>query len=167
MLSIYTSFSQRAAYPTSKHHRSLSFFPNPSTGHDPTSFFNVLGSGAMARLHTLEISQGFSPNTVVLGDAKLLPNSLPSLRTLNIDAPMSADFLGGILGAAGPGLTIIRIEYGQTVPIAMRLLEENDYVWASALQSLTLRWKQYGGDGDLDTPLHAIDALACLSSRLS
>ena len=152
---------------TPQQHRRLSFSPSPSAGHDPTSFFNALGSGVLTRLHTLDIGHSYAAQAGMLGDANLLPNSLLSFRKLYIGASMPAGLLGGIFAAAGPGLTAINIDNGQTVPTAMRLLEENDYVWAPALQSPSLYWKGvYGGDGtqlvDPDTPLHAVDALARL-----
>jgi hypothetical protein len=156
-------------------HRSLRFTPNPSAGHNPTPLFNALGSGALARLHTLQIErfERFPvPQEVVVGDANLLPNSLPSLRKLSIDLPMSSGLLGGIFAAAGLSLTTISITNGETIPIAMRLLGETDYVWAPALQPLNLYWEcaRVGGGAqplDPDTPLLAIDALAHLPALKS
>lgn len=99
--------------------------------------------------------------------ADILPNSLPSLHKLAIDAAMPAGLLGGILAAAGPGLHTLHITHGRTATAAMRLLEESAYVWAPALRSLSLHWgRAYYGYGaqpvDLDSPRCAIDALARL-----
>ena len=121
-----------------RQNRSLRFTPNPIPGHDPTSFFDALGSGTLTRLHTLKIGYSFAPPDV-LGDANLVPNSLPSLRDLYIATPMSAGLLGRIFAAAGPALATINIDNGHTAAIAVRLLAENDYVWAPALKSLVLK----------------------------
>ena len=97
---------------------------------------------------------------MVLGAVAWLPNSLPSLHKLSIDVPMSAGLLGGIFAAAGPGLTTISIINRQTAQIALRLLAENDYAWAPALQSHSLHWEwEYGVEAtqpwDSQMPLRA------------
>ena len=111
----------------------------------------------------------------MLGDVNLLPNSLPSLRTLSTSSALSAGLLGAIFAAAGPCLTDISITNGQAVKTALRLLEENDCAWAPTLQSLLLYWQEeqeeYEGDGelplDLDTPRHVVKALARLPALRS
>ena len=157
---------------TPQQNRSLAFTPNPSASHDPTSLFNAIGSGALASLHTLIIRRPYRAENapaVVIGDAKLLPNSLPP-RKLEIDANMSAGLVGAIFAAAGPGLPDMGILYGGTVKAAMRLLEENDYAWAPTLRSLKLGWKREYWDYSaqpLDPDLHALDALARLPALKS
>lgn len=146
--------------------------PNPGAGYDPSSFFNAIGSGSLASLHTLEIARPYTVVPIVLGDADLLPNSLPALHSLSIDVLMPAGLLGGIFAAAGPNLSSLSITHGQTVSTALRLLEENDYPWLSSLKTLSLLWKGAHGDIDAlpvdpDRPVQAIEALTRLPALKS
>ena len=117
-------------------HRSLHFSSNPRA--HPTPLLNAIGSGALTGLRTLNIAR-WCPGQgqmLELEDVDLLPDSLPSLRNLATSAGLSAGLLGNIFAAPSRGLTHITINDGQTVPIAMRLLAENDYAWAPTLPSL-------------------------------
>lgn len=108
----------------------------------------------------------------MLEPAELLPNSLPSLHSLSANTAIPAGLLGSIFAAAGPGLTQISIEDGRTLPTAMRLLKENEHVWAPSLQSLWLRWarmqRDYGAQlSGPDTPRQVAETLSRLPALMS
>lgn len=138
-----------------------------------TPFFNALGSGgALPRLQHLalgrpEYSAIDYMENIGKSELSVVPNSLPSLRSLRISNSVPHALLDALFTAAGSGLTDITITVGLGSSAAVQLMAEQDYLWMPSLQRLSLKWKKLKA-GDIgiawedDTARNTAAALAHL-----
>ncbi len=121
----------------------------------------AIGSGALLGLERLELRCRFS-SPPLLPSAPILPNSLPSLRALDVSAIAGDALLAGLLGAAGPDFGTLVLKYGPDSTAAVRLLAGTDYPWLPSLRQVDLAWHgdQRGWNGDGDLPERVVTALS-------
>jgi hypothetical protein len=101
--------------------------------------------------------------------ATLLPNSLPSLRSLCIKCKIAGGTLAGLLSAAGPSLSTIEMTQSSVVGEALGLMAAQDYRWLPALEALTLMSSSFAYPSmprELITALARAPALKTLALRL-
>ena len=155
------------------HHttRHLTLSSASNTGDDATSLWAAISSGALPRLEHLHVLDSYQ--SIVVGQVDALPNSLPRLRSIRVDAAAPHALLAGLFTAVGANLSTLHLHTGVAATAAMRLVAQQDYPWLSTLRELSLKWKTQGGgwgvvepgpQWEADTAEHTAAALGRLSS---